>query len=116
MKVGIQNLKPIVAMAIELGNVGDQIGRAKGVARFMALTALFDEAMALGSVDFKAAQAEIKDLDAAEKAELIAFIDAKFDIVSDKLEVVIEESLEIASELYDVAAKAIALVKKAKGE
>lgn len=115
-KVGIKNLKPVVALAIEMGNVADVMGRTKGVARFMALTALMDEAMAINGVDFKAVKAEIKDLDSAEKDELNAFIAAKFDIASDKLEGIIEEAVDLAADIYDVGAKAIALVKKAKGE
>lgn len=115
-KIGIKNLKPVVALTIEMANVADVMGRTKGVARFMALTALMDEVMGINGVDFKQVKAEVKDLDAAEKAELVDFLKAKFDIASDKLEGIIEEAIDLSGEIYDVVGKAIALVKKAKGE
>jgi hypothetical protein len=114
MKIGITNLKPTVALAVELGNVADVMGRTKGVAKFMALSSLMDEAIAAGSIDFKQVKEEIKDLDASEIAELHSFIGAKFDIKSDKLEATIEGALGIAIDLFELVEKAIALSKAAK--
>lgn len=113
-KVGIANLKPIVALAIELGNVADKIGRAKGASRYLGIMDLFDELMALAGVDFKAVKEEVKDLDASEREELHNFLKAKFDIVDDKLELAIEEGLKIAEEMYGLVDRSIKLVKGLK--
>src|SRR5690606_41545942 len=94
-KFGIENLKPLVSLGIELGNVADKMGRSKGAARFGHLLMLTDEAMALGSVDFSKVKAEIKDLDESEKQQLKDHLKAKFDIVDDKLEVAIESGIDI---------------------
>ena len=110
-KYGITNLKPVLALSIELGNVADKIGRTKGAVRYLSLMDLFDELMALGKVDFKLLSEEIKDLDAAEREELHAFLKEKFDIVDDKLEMAIEEGIKIAEEAYGLVNRSIALAK-----
>lgn len=115
-KVGIENLKPIVALGIELGNVADKIGRGKGAARYLPLMDLFDELMALNGVSFAAVKAEIKDLDAGEREELHSFLKVKFDIVDDKLELAIEEGLKIVEEAYGLVVRSINLVKGLKEE
>lgn len=114
MKIGITNLKPAVALAVELGNVVDVMGRTKGIAKFMALSALMDEVVAIGNIDFKLVKAEVKDLDAVELAELHDFIKTKFDIKDDKLEALIKGAIGIAIDLFEVTQKAVALVKSAK--
>jgi hypothetical protein len=114
--LGISNLKPVVALGIELGNVADKVGRNTGAARYLGLMDLFDELTALGSVDFKAIGAEIKDLDDAETKELHEFLKVKFDIVDDKLEMAIEEGLKIVEEAYGLVNRSIALVKGLKEE
>lgn len=113
-KLGITNLKPVVALSFEAGNVGDKVGRLKGAARYLALMDLFDELMGLAKVDFKMIMAEIKDLDDAETTELHDFIKVKFDIVDDKLEIAIEESIKIAEEMYSLVKRSMALAKSMK--
>lgn len=114
MKIGITNLKPAVALAIEVGNVADVMGRTQGIAKFMALSSLMDEVISINGVDFKKVQEEVKDLDQTELAELHAFIGSKFDIKSDKLEAIIEGAIGISIDLFELGQKAIALVKSAK--
>lgn len=113
-KLGIVNLKPIVALGFEMGNVGDKMGRTKGAARYLALMDLFDELMGLAKIDFSKVKAEIKDLDASEREELHNFMKAKFDIVDDKLEMAIEEGLKIVEEAYGLVTRSIALAKGLK--
>lgn len=114
MKIGITNLKPIIALGIEMGNVADKIGRAKGAARYLHLADLFDELTGLGKVDFKLLDDEIKDLDASEREELHNFLKVKFDIVDDKLEMAIEEGLKIVEEAYGLVDRSINLVRGLK--
>lgn len=113
-KYGIENLKPLVALGIELGNVGDKVGRTKGAARYLHLMDLFDELTGLAKVDFGKAKEEIKDLDAAEREELHTFMKVKFDIVDDKLEMAIEEGLKIVEEAYGLITRSIDLAKGLK--
>ena len=113
-KYGITNLKPIIALGIELGNVADKVGRAKGATRYLSLMDLFDELMALGKVDFKLVSKEAGELDTEERAELHSFLKAKFDIVDDKLEVAIEEGLKIVEEAYGLVNRSMALAKSLK--
>lgn len=113
-KLGMENLKPIVALALELGNVADKIGREKGAAKYLHLMDLFDELTGLAKVDFKKVKEEVKDLDAAEREELHAFMKVKFDIVDDKLEMAIEEGLKIVEEAYGLVTRSMDLVKGLK--
>ena len=113
-KVGITNLLPIIMFSVEMANVGDKMGRSKGMARYAALTELADEAYALVKVDFKAAKAEFKDLDQGEKGVILDAVKAKFDIVNDELEVAIEEALDVAVYFLDGIPKVTALAKKFK--
>jgi len=114
MNLGIKNLKPVLALGIELGNVADKVGRQTGAARYLGLMDLFDELTALGSVDFKEVSKEIKDLDAQEREELHAFLKVKFDIVDDKLEMAIEDGLKIVEEAYGLIKRSQALYKSLK--
>ena len=113
-KIGITNLKPVIAFGIELGNVADKMGRAKGSIRYLPLFELFDELTALGSVDFSQVRKEIEDLDSSERSELNSFLKSNFDIVDDRLEGVIEDSLEVIEQAYALVKRSIELVKKAR--
>lgn len=115
-KLGINNLKPIVALGIEMGNVADKIGREQGVKRWMHIADLFDELLSLGKVDFKMVSKEIDDLDESEKLELNAFLKEKFNIVDDKLEVAIEGGLKLIADQYSLVKKAIKLANDLKSE
>lgn len=112
----MKNLLPVLMLAVEMGNVGDQIGRAKGASRYTSLLDLFDEVTALGKVDFKLVDDEAKAVlaDPVKKAELLAAVKEKLDIHDDKLEVVIEEGLGILADAHAVVNRAIALSKGLK--
>lgn len=103
-------------LGFELGNVADKVGRTKGASKYFALVDLFDEVTALGSVDFKLIDDEIKDLDATERETLHQAIKDKFDIVDDKLENAIEEAIAILSEQVKLVERSIKLVKDYKAE
>lgn len=113
-QLGTENLKKVVFLALELGNVADRMGRSKGAARYGHLLMLMDEVTTLGSVDFKAVLPEFKDLDASEKATLLAEVKTKFDLENDALEVAIEEGLMILQDGASVVERAINLVKLLK--
>lgn len=114
MKVGIANILPLILLAVEMGNVADKMGRTKGMARYFKLTELFDEGVAVMGIDIKQAKEEIKDLDEDEKLMIKNAIKEKFDIVDDKLEGVIEKSLDIVDDLFKVIQNSIELFNSLK--
>jgi len=115
-KLGITNLTPIVLLVVEAGNVADKMGRSKGMARYMHLTSLFDELLAFGRVDFAAAKAEYGDRDDVEKAQIKAEVKAKFDLVDDDLEDIIEDSFDAMENIYGGFEKCIGIYKRVKAK
>lgn len=114
-KFGVENLKKVVALGIEIGNVADKFGKAEGTAnKISTLMALTDEVLAIPGVDFNKVKDEVGDLDDAEKAELLQFVKDKFDISNDKLEASIEGGLGIALKLEALVKEGIALVNSLK--
>lgn len=114
MKYGISNILPLILLSIEMGNVADKMGRTKGLARYMKLTELFDEGVAVMGVDFKQIKEEIKDLDDDERLMIKNAIKEKFDIVDDKLEGVIEKSLDSLDNLINSIQSLVELYKGLK--
>lgn len=114
VKLGTANLKAYMFLAVELANVGDKVGRMKGMARFAPLMELYDEVLALGGAEYKQAIAELKDLDAVERTALLQDMKGKFDLVDDKLEAVVEEGLALLADGYDVVNRILDLGKKLK--
>ncbi len=93
MPLGIENLKKAVHLAIALPV---QIAKTiKGKFQLFDLLAFIDEFKELTEVNKvrKDVLAEIKDLDAAERDQLHAFIVDEFDIPNDKVELFIENAL-----------------------
>lgn len=113
-KLGVQNLLKMILLGVEVGNVADKMGRAKGMARYMYITELFDEVVAIGSVDFHEAKREAKDLDDEEKAMIQAEIAKKLDIVDDELEMIIEDALAAVQTMVSGVIKAIDIVKRSR--
>ena len=93
----MDNLKKILAVLIEAGNVAEKMIKAQGVsAKLACLLSLTDELFALSGVNFADAMVEYKKLDAAKKNELVAFFAEKFDIENDAVEQKIEAGLFLA--------------------
>lgn len=114
MKLGTENLKKVLALVVEMGNVGDKMGHTNGAAKYLELANLFDELAALGSVDFKQIVPEFKDLDAVEKQEILAFAKDKLALVDKDLEAKIEECLGLVVDMASVIDRAITLVQSFK--
>lgn len=115
-KVGIEQIKSVLMLILELGNVADYIGKHSemGVTRFTKLTDLFDELVAMGQFDAAKLKAEYADLDEAEKAQLKLAIKEKFNIEDDKLEAKIEEGLDLVIEGYAFIMKVMSFAKAMK--
>lgn len=111
----IKNIKLAVAFVIEAGNVADKIVHTEGTPqKFSQLISLSDEVFALAGLKISEIAAEYKDLDQAEKDQIIAFINEKFEIKSDMLETVIEKSCAIAIKAEGIIVEIVELVKSAK--
>lgn len=113
-KFGIDQVKVVLALIIEAGNVADQFEKARGMARYMTFTSLFDELMAMGNFDKALFIKQIKELSDAEIVQLHGFLKAKFDIVDELLENTIEEGIAIFIDMYAIYERTTKLVKSFK--
>ena len=113
-KVGIENLKLILGLVLQVANTTDAIGRDTSPARWGLLFNLIGPTAAIGGLKLSQVAVEWKDLDTVEQAELKAFAKEKFDIADDALELTIEKALDIVSNQVAVVEDAIALAKSFK--
>ncbi len=112
-KMGIEQVKKVLDVVVEAGNVAEKIAKEEGsaVAKLTHLVKLSDELIQLTGLSVAKLKDELKDLDAAEKADLLAHVKAKFDLADDALEAKIEAGLDLALEAAGVVQKAIAFAK-----
>lgn len=112
MSFGIDNLKMLISLPTELGNVADAISGDTGDwKKYFKLVDILDEVIDIVRVDWSVVKEEFDDLTEEEVAELKVYVQNKFDIRDDKLETIIEESLEILLSMGELINKAIKLVK-----
>ena len=102
----IKETKEAVSFALQLGNaLGSALDDGKlswsdtpkFMGSIMAAPAAFS---GIGSVP-----TELKDLDAAEKKELMDYVKSEFDIPDDKIEGLVEEGLALAVQTYNFVQK-----------
>ena len=97
MKLGIENLKKAVIAAINLAEKIEKNYSDDGKISFV-------EALGIGASSFgdvlkvirsgKQIKAEFLDLDSEEKTELINLVHNELDLENDKLEIIIEKSID----------------------
>lgn len=111
-KFGIENLKKIIALPIEIGNISGKIieNQDKSWKRFLAIFDLLDEAVDLLKVDWSKIKDEYMDLSDLEKADIHDYLVNRFDIANDSVESIVENSFSILFELESIIKKTIALV------
>lgn len=92
--LGIESLKKLLKAGLGFGKSAAKALEDKKVSFFEAL-GLVPEVFALIGIGktWTEVQAEINDLDEAEKAEINKFVSDEFDIPNDKVEVFIESAL-----------------------
>jgi hypothetical protein len=114
-KQGIDQLKKVVDVLAEGGNVAEKMlsEKAGPIAKATHLLKLSDELIGLAGLQPALLKEQFKDLDAAEKAELIAHAKAKLDLVDDAVEAKIEAGLDLAIEAVELVTKLLAFVKPA---
>jgi len=93
-KVGIEELKDVLAFGID---VGEALSDGIGIEDISALFGLPEAIAGISNVP-----AEIADLDEAERKELKEYVSTEFDIPDDKLEAVIEQSISVVVDLYNL--------------
>lgn len=115
-KFGIDNLKKIIALPIELGNIADSIGaeNSSNWKKWLKIIDIFDEVFDLFKVDFKAIKDEYLDLSESEKEEIKQMMKDKFKIHDEKLEFVIEKCFEMLFNLESIIKSAVQLFKDLK--
>ena len=115
---GVDNTMKILNVVLELGNVADYIGRHPelGTAKFVKLTDMFDELMALSDLSSTALKAEVKELDKADIAKLQVVVKEKLNLEDDVLEGKIEQGLDLAIAAYALVEEIIAYSKSFKKE
>lgn len=93
--LGIENLKKLIAAGLNFGKSAAAALADKKISFFEAI-GLIPEAFALVGVGktWVEVQAEISELDEAEKLELKQFVSDEFNIPNDKLEVFIENAIQ----------------------
>lgn len=112
--LGTADLKILLALLIEIGNVADAVGRDTTIARWGKLFNLIDEVAALGSIHLDQVVPEFKDLDEAEQADLKAFLKEKLQLADVNLEAAIEKGLDIVTDAVKLVENSISLVKSFK--
>lgn len=115
-KVGTQNLKKVLDVVLEMGNASEDMlrGGQSLMQRLSHISQMFDEFMALTSVKYHLLDDEAKNLDDAEKAELIQHMKMKFDLDNDELEAKIEAGVSIAAKLGSALSESISWAKSLK--
>lgn len=103
---GIQESKELIAFTLKLGN-GLGASLEDGKLSFTDAPKFMDAMMAAPAAfqGISEVPAEMKDLDEAEKAELIAYAKTEFDIPQDKVEELVEEGLSLAIAIYNFVEK-----------
>ncbi len=109
---GVDNLIKIGDLVLEGANVLEKMTKEEGsgVAKAAHAMLLFDELMAIPSVDFSKLDDELKELDAEDKEKLNSHFKAKLDLENDKVEESVEKVFSMALKLEGVIKEVISLV------
>lgn len=104
-KLGVENLKKAVKFSIELGQQFEKSG--KDGWSWTDSFDFVDEAMALPGIAKAGSSiaAELKDLSNEERDELNAYVAEEFDLENDKVEGIVEDSLNIAFSIVSLVQK-----------
>lgn len=105
VEIGIKETKEMLKFAITFGESIDKSLEDKKIGLEDAMN--FYNAVLTAGDAFEGAgkiAAELSDLSQAERDELVAYVEAEFDIANDRTEAVIEEGLKTAMQIYKMVA------------
>lgn len=114
---GISQIKKLLALPLEVGNVLDVILNEKDMSTGKKLSYIFqlyDEAAALFTLDITQLRKEVTELDQTDKDDLKTFMRDKFNIKDDVLEAKIEESMDILDKIASLVQLIILFIKGIK--
>lgn len=111
--MALDNLKKLVDVLADLGNVADKIVGEHGglVLRLAHLMPLSGDALLIAGVDWSSAKAELVSLDEAGKQALLTEMDVRFQIGNQALELKIEEAMALAVEAEELIVRMVAFGK-----
>lgn len=110
----IEDVKKLLGFILALGNTADKIGSTSGPVKWGHLTMLLPELMALPSIQWKEIGEQIKDMDAAERQELLEFFKSEFDLASDELEQLLESAISMVKLTADTVLEWVEFGKACK--
>lgn len=115
---GVDNLIKVGDVIVEGGHVAEKMinEEGSGMAKAAHMMLMFDELMALPTVDFSLLDDELKELDQADKDKLNAHFKEKLDLEDDEVEEKIEKVFAMALKLEGVVREVIGLVQEFKKE
>lgn len=99
---GLKETKELVSFGISVGHAIDlsledgKIGLDDAIHFYKAVLAAGD-----AFKDVKMVPKELGDMDAAERSELLSYVQENFDVSNDKLEAVVEGALGLALQVYN---------------
>lgn len=111
---GITQLKKILAVIIEVGNVADRVINDKSVGYFKKLGyafQLYDELGMLFTLNVANLREEIKELDEGDRKDLKDFVKAKFNILEKDIEAKIESALDLVEHAGEFVDKILLFIK-----
>ena len=102
-KLGIEELKDVVALGISVGELVEALSDGVGISDIGKLVAVVRRApAAVASLKSGKVLPELKDLDAEEKMALKAWAAEELDLENDKVEAAVEAGLNVAIDLCDL--------------
>lgn len=113
---GVENTIKMVQLIAEAGNVAEDVAKAKGglLGKIGLVSDLFDEIMALTSVNWGELKNELGELDDEDMAQVTAALKEKLDLDNDLLEDKIEKGVELLVAGKDFVEDVIAFSKSLK--
>lgn len=111
---GTKNAGLVLDVLVEAGNVTEKVVADKGgvVSKLSHLSDLLDEGMTLMQVDMSELGKELTELDGEDLTALQERFKAKFDLMDDQVEALVEEGLDLAKVYGEAVVKTIAWVQK----
>lgn len=115
-KLGVDEIKKALKALCAVSEVAESVIVEQGGAlkKLSHLVAIGDDVVSLLVVKWPQVVAELKDIDAVERQELLKSVAADLDLKNDNVEAAIEKGLEVAVELGEAVAKLIGFAKTLK--
>lgn len=108
---GIENLKKVLSFGCELINVGSKMVNGAGL---WQLTSLIDDVAAIKSIKKEDLLAEVKDLSAEERAELLALAKSSIKMTKEEIDKKVDQGLDLVNEAVDVGAEGLKVFAEVK--